>query len=378
MALSSDLLLSPIPQDFADTVVLDNTVRAWGMSIVVTLLVFAGLAVARRVAVRRAVRLLERPRNQATTLLLRTICATGSLVVVATALWIGTRSLVLPETARLLLRVFFVAAVALQVTRWAFESLDTGIGLFVRHLRDKQGDDDTNLTAAAPAVRFLVRLAVIVLVVVLVLQNLGVDVTAMITGLGIGGVAVALALQNILGDLFGSLSILLDKPFVVGDFVVVGSTMGTIERIGLKTTRIRALSGEQLVVANSDLLSSRIQNFKRMQQRRAQFSLGVTYQTPLDTVAKLPAVIRECIESQQGVRFERAHFMSFGDSALQLEGVYWVLSPDMTRHMDLQQEIFLAIGRRFASLGVEFAYPTRTVHLAPPAVVSPAGDRASA
>ena len=284
----------------------------------------------------------------------------------------------LPETARLLLRILFVVAVALQVTRWAFESLDAGIGLFVRHLRERQGDDDQNLTVAAPAVRFLVRLLVVALVAILVLQNLGVDVTAMITGLGIGGVAVALAMQNVLGDLFASLSILLDKPFVVGDYIVVGTTQGTIERIGLKTTRIRALSGEQLVVANSDLLSSRIQNFKRMQQRRVQFSLGVTYETSLDTVAKLPAVIRECVEARRGVRFERAHFTSFGDSALQLEAVYWVLSPETSVHMDAQQEILLAIGRRFADLGVDFAYPTRTVHLATPVVVQSNGERASA
>jgi len=356
---------------------LGNTVQAWAMSIAVTFLLLAALALVRGIAVRRATRMMERPRRQPTMLLLRTIRATGSLVVVATAVWIGTRSLMLPETVRLLLRIFFVVAVALQVTRWAFEVLDTGIGLFVRHLRDKQGDDDPNLITAAPAVRFLVRFVVVALVAVLVLQNLGIDVTAMITGLGIGGVAVALAMQNVLGDLFGSLSILLDKPFVVGDFIVVGNTMGTIERIGLKTTRIRALSGEQLVVANSDLLSSRIQNFKRMQQRRVQFALGITYETPLDVVAALPGVLRECIEARRGVRFERAHFTSFGDSALQLEAVYWVLSPDSADHMDGQQEILLAIGRRFADLGVQFAFPTRTVHLATPVVVSSNDERAA-
>jgi len=365
------------PQEIAEAIMLGNTVQAWAMSIAVTFLLLAALALVRGIAVRRATRMMERPRRQPTMLLLRTIRATGSLVVVATAVWIGTRSLMLPETVRLLLRIFFVVAVALQVTRWAFEVLDTGIGLFVRHLRDKQGDDDQNLITAAPAVRFLVRFVVVALVAVLVLQNLGIDVTAMITGLGIGGVAVALAMQNVLGDLFGSLSILLDKPFVVGDFIVVGNTMGTIERIGLKTTRIRALSGEQLVVANSDLLSSRIQNFKRMQQRRVQFALGITYETPLDVVAALPGVLRECIEARRGVRFERAHFTSFGDSALQLEAVYWVLSPDSADHMDGQQEILLAIGRRFADLGVQFAFPTRTVHLATPVVVSSNDERAA-
>jgi small-conductance mechanosensitive channel len=210
----------------------------------------------------------------------------------------------------------------------------------------------------------VVRLAVWSAALLLMLDNLGVDVTALVAGLGVGGIAVALAVQNILGDLFASLSIALDKPFVIGDFVIVGDFMGTIERVGLTTTRIRSLSGEQLVFSNSDLLASRIRNYKRMQERRVAFSVGVTYQTSPDTLEAIPGMIRELIENQQTTRFDRAHFKAFGDSAYLFEIVYYVLDPDYNRFMDTQQAINLGICRRFAEHGIEFAYPTRTVHFA--------------
>jgi small-conductance mechanosensitive channel len=202
------------------------------------------------------------------------------------------------------------------------------------------------------------------LIVLLALQNLGVDVTALVAGLGIGGIAVALAVQNILGDLFASLTIALDKPFVGGDFIIVGSDMGTVEHVGLKTTRVRSLWGEQLVFGNADLLSSRIRNFKRMNQRRVVFGFGVVYQTPPDIVEAIPGIVRECIEAGPGVKFDRCHFYRFGASSLDFEAVYYVNTPDYNTHMDVQQGIHLAIARRFRERGIAFAFPTQTVHLA--------------
>jgi len=199
---------------------------------------------------------------------------------------------------------------------------------------------------------------------ILALDNFGVNVTALVAGLGVGGIAVALAAQNVLGDLFASISILLDKPFVLGDFVIVGDFMGTVERIGIKTTRLRSLGGEELVFSNSDLLQSRLRNFKRMYERRVLFSVGVVYQTDIATVEKIPGVLRECVETQKDVRFDRAHFKSYGDFALNFEIVYYVQSPDYNRFMDVQQAINLAIGKRFAEDKIEFAYPTQTVFVA--------------
>jgi len=202
-------------------------------------------------------------------------------------------------------------------------------------------------------------------ILLLALDNMGVDITALIAGLGIGGIAVALALQNVLGDLFASLSIVLDKPFVIGDFIIVDDLLGTVERIGLKTTRVRSLYGEQLVFSNSDLLNSRIRNYKRMFERRILFSIGVTYQTPHEKLATIPGIIREVIESQEQVRFDRAHFKEYGDSALKFEIVYYVLVPDYNTHMDIQQAINLAIVRRFEEEKIEFAFPTQTLYLKP-------------
>jgi small-conductance mechanosensitive channel len=182
----------------------------------------------------------------------------------------------------------------------------------------------------------------------------------------VGGIAVALAAQNILGDLFSSMSIVLDKPFVLGDFIIVGDLMGTVEKIGLKTTRIKSLSGEQLVFSNSDLLNSRIRNFKRMQERRAVFSIGVTYETPYEKLQTIPATIREVIESQELARFDRAHFASYGDFALVFEIVYYMKRPEYDLYMDTQQAINLELFRRFAESGIAFAYPTQTVHLNKP------------
>jgi small-conductance mechanosensitive channel len=175
-----------------------------------------------------------------------------------------------------------------------------------------------------------------------------------------------LAVQNVLSDLFASLSIVLDKPFVPGDFVVVGDMAGSVEHIGIKTTRIRSISGEQLVFSNADLLGSRIRNFGRMQERRVVFSLGVTYQTPADKLERIPSLIKAAIESQERVRFDRSHFASYGDSALNFETVYYVESSDYATHMDILQSVNLTIYRSFATEGIEFAYPTQTLFIEKP------------
>jgi small-conductance mechanosensitive channel len=207
------------------------------------------------------------------------------------------------------------------------------------------------------------RVAVWSILVFTALDTLGFDITALVAGLGIGGVAVALAAQAVLGDLLASLSIVFDKPFLRGDFIVIDDKMGTVENIGIKTTRLRSLSGEQLIFSNSDLLQSRIRNFKRMRERRVEFRIGVTYHTPAEQLERIPQVIREIVESQQATRFDRAHFKDFGDSALVFETVYFVLSADYNTYMDVHQAVSIALVRRFERQGIEFAYPTQTLYL---------------
>jgi len=195
------------------------------------------------------------------------------------------------------------------------------------------------------------------------LDNLGFKISTVIAGLGIGGIAVALAAQTILGDLFSYFIIFFDRPFEVGDFIIVGDYMGTIEHIGIKTTRIRSLGGEQLVFSNTDLTNSRLRNYKRMEKRRVVFALGVTYQTTSAQVKEIPGIIRHIIENIKDTAFDRAHFSSYGDFSLNFEVVYYVLSSDYNKYMDTQQDINFAIKEEFEKLGIEFAYPTQTLFL---------------
>ena len=209
----------------------------------------------------------------------------------------------------------------------------------------------------------MARFALWSLLLLTALGPLGINIGPFIASLGIGGVAVALALQNVLGDLLASLSIILDKPFVVGDFVVVGSDAGSVEHVGLKTTRVRSISGEQLVLSNSDILSARIRNYGRMAERRIVFTIGVEYGTPTETLRAIPQMVRAAVEACDNTRFDRCHFNAFADSSLNFETVYFMKVPDYAAYMNTQQEINLQLYERFAAEGIDFAFPTRTVHV---------------
>ena len=195
------------------------------------------------------------------------------------------------------------------------------------------------------------------------LDNMGVKVSAVVAGLGIGGIAVALAAQAVLGDLFSHFAILFDRPFALGDFIVVDDFKGTVEHVGIKTTRVRSLSGEVLVFPNSSLTGSRIRNYQALRERRVLFTLGLTYETPAQKLKDVPGLLKEIIAGTPGTRFDRAHFKGFGDSSLDFEVVYFMLVPEFNALMDAQQAINLELVRRFEAEGIEFAFPTRTVVL---------------
>jgi small-conductance mechanosensitive channel len=202
-----------------------------------------------------------------------------------------------------------------------------------------------------------------ILAVLTVLSNLGVNITSVIAGLGIGGIAVALALQNILNDLFSSFAIYFDKPFVAGDFIIVGEHMGVVEKIGIKTTRIRALQGEEIVISNKELTSTRIQNFKKMQKRRVVFAFGVVYGTSLEKLKKIPLIVGEIIKSEKLAELDRVHFVKFDDSALTFEVVYYLLSADYNDYMDVNQNILLSIKENFEKENISMAFPTQTLYI---------------
>ena len=334
-----------------------NSIQAWLVSLAIATGAFIVLRLIEQVLIVRLERLTRRTHTVIDDVVIGGLRKTKLLYLIVLSLVLGSLSLTLPPNVRSILWKGAIVATLIQGGIW----LSAALGVWLERYRESEDDASDRMTMSA--LGFLGRVALWATVVLLILENVGIDVTALVAGLGIGGVAIALAVQNILGDLFASLSIVLDKPFVLGDFVVVGDLAGSVEHIGIKTTRVRSLSGEQLVFSNADMLTSRIRNYGRMEQRRVVFSIGVTYQTPPDKLERIPQLIRRAIEAQTDVRFDRSHFSSFGDSSLNFETVYYVGSPDYTVHMDILQAINLAICRAFADEGIEFAYPTQTLFL---------------
>ncbi len=292
---------------------------------------------------------------------------TRFLFLLIIAFYFGSQYLELPPKPTRFIDHFTVIALLVQVAFWG----NRGIALWLGDYLKRHKDTDASSATTMSILGFIARVALWSILVLMVLDNLGFNITTLVASMGIGGVAVALASQSILGDIFASVVIAMDKPFVLGDFLIVEQDLGTVEYIGLKTTRLRSLSGEQIIFSNGDLLKSRIRNYKRMYERRILFSFGVIYQTSYEQLKKIPVMVREIIQSQEKARFDRAHFKEYGDSSLNFEVVYYVLSPDYNLYMDIQQAINLAIFQDFAKEGIEFAYPTRTLFVshsdAPPA-----------
>lgn len=256
----------------------------------------------------------------------------------------------------MLLRVVFVGFL-IQAGLWGNDLIRLSSKWYL-----EKNHDTSQLTAVA-AVGLVGRILLWSIVFLVALDNFGIDITALVAGLGIGGIAIALAVQNVLQDLLAYVSILADQPFVYGDFLVLDDLAGTVEHIGIKSTRLRSLSGEQLIFSNNDLLSSRVRNFKRMFERRIVFGVGVTYDTPHEKLKAIPDILRNAVEACEDVRFDRAHLKAFGDFSINFETVYYVLVPEFATYMDRQQEINLTVHKRFTEDGIAFAFPTQTLHV---------------
>lgn len=340
--------------------VFGNSLLQWLGALLATALTLAALVSLRALLQRHYRRFLDTERTELMEVPLEVLGRTTWPFMVVVSLLLGARFLALPASIADGLSLALKLAVFWQMGIWA----STAVVAWVERKRRASLAADRAAAGSIGIIGFIARALVWVLVLLLTLDNFGIDVTAPIAGLGIGGIAVALAVQNVLGDLLASLSITLDKPFVVGDFLIVGDFMGSVEHIGIKSTRLRSLSGEQIVMANADLLSSRVRNYGRMTERRVVFRIGVTYETPRDKLQRIPGLIREIIESQENIRFDRSHFASYGPASLDFETVYYVTRPDYNSYMDVQQTINFEIHEAFEALGVEFAYPTQKLFIA--------------
>ncbi|HET9403465.1 MAG TPA: mechanosensitive ion channel family protein [Burkholderiales bacterium] len=340
----------------------------FAIAIAVALGVWVAFGVAKHFGGRALAHFARRTAARWDDIIAEAVQATNLLLLLPVALYAGSLVLELPARLGRVVELAALMVLMLQAGLW----VNRFIGHWAEYKIESSRAHEPQGATALGLIAFAARVAAWSFLLLLALDQLGFDITALVAGLGIGGVAVALAMQNILGDLFASLSIILDKPFVVGDFVVVDDLRGTVERIGIKTTRLRSLDGELLVFSNADLLKSRVRNFQRMMERRVLFTVGVTYQTPPEQLRRIPQWLREAVEAQPRTRFDRAHFKEYGDSALVFEIVYYILDRDYNLFMDVQQAVNLSIFERFAREGVEFAYPTHMVHLKQEPAAQPA------
>ncbi len=340
-----------------------NSLLRWLIAAVSFIVVAGGLAVARFVVLRTV-----KPSSKVRAFFRVAVSHTRYVFLAVVGASVASTAIDLPVDVPNSVLIGAKMVVILQVGWWIHGMVTFWSDRSIR----KRSRSNLGSVTTMRALGAVIKAGVWFMVGIALLGALGVNVTAMVAGLGVGGIAIALAVQSIIGDVFASVSIILDKPFVVGDMIKVGEQVGRVEAIGVKTTRLRSLSGEQLIMGNGDMLSSRIQNFRRMTERRVLFTIGVEYGTPPETVAAIPGMIRVAIEEQDPVRIDRVHFKEYGDSSLNFECVYYVLAPEYNVYMDIQQGINLSLYKKFTESEIGFAFPTRTLHLK-----MPAGDAGS-
>ena len=345
---------------------LGNDFREWAIALATFLVTLTVLPIVKRfISVRRA-RWAERetqtqrvgaPAHHAIGLTALLVERTSWLFLWAVAVYLGSRDLTFIPRVERFLTIGIVLLFWMQVGLWAMAAVRYAIDL----RRKSSAGLDELLTSSIDVILFVAGLVIWAMVLLLALDNLGVEIKPLLAGLGIGGIAVALAVQTVLSDLLASLSIALDKPFGIGDFLTVGESQGTVEHIGVKSTRLRSLTGEQLIMGNTDILKSRVRNYGRMRERRAVFQFGVSYDTDPQALAAIPAEVRQIVESTPDTRFDRCHFLTYGESTLQFETVFFALKPDFNTYADAQQKINLAIFDRLREMKVSLNPPLRNV-----------------
>lgn len=344
-----------------------NTVWEWLVGVGVFGIVLLALYVFKWFILHRLHRLAKKTDTDVDDLLIESIKVVHWPFYILASFFIGIKFISVPE---IIYKISYYALL-IAIVYYAVRSLEKFIDWSINKVAKTEQEgleegEESEVPEQAGIVKLMATLAKIALwagAVALLLANMGYDITSLIAGLGIGGIAVALAVQNLLGDLFSSLCIYLDKPFRPGDFINVGTNYGTVKHVGIKTTRIETLEGEELVVSNSQLTSSEIRNFGVMEQRRVVFTLGVVYNTPPEKLKRIPPIIKEIIQEQEKTEVDRVHFKTFGDYSLIFEAVYYVQTTDYIEYMDIQERINLGIAEKFGQEEIEMAYPTQTIHV---------------
>lgn len=344
--------------NFWNTIYFGNSLIAWVGAIAVIAVCFILLKLFKKGILRKLKKWSEKTKTSFDDFLLESVEKSVIPFIYVLIVYLTLSYLNLPEKVTNVVHV----AMLLVSTFYILRVINSALQYFIYGFLKKQDDGDVKQKQAR-GLLVIVKVITWMLGIVFLLDNLGYNVSTIIAGLGIGGIAIALAAQTILGDLFSYFVILFDRPFEIGDFINIDDKAGVVEYIGIKTTRLRTLSGEQLVCSNKDLTDSRVHNFKRMEKRRIVFSIGVTYQTSAEILQTIPQIIKNIVSKQEDVVFDRAHFSGFGDFSLNFEVVFYMLTSDYVVYMDKQQSIFFEIFRTFEMKGIEFAYPTQTLFL---------------
>ncbi|WP_162428666.1 mechanosensitive ion channel family protein [Pontibacter pudoricolor] len=347
--------------DFLDRIYFNNTVQEYLVVLGFILLGSLLITVFRKSVLTRIRRWTESTHTRLDNFVVNSFARFGIPILHFIVIYVSISYLSLLPKAERILTIAATVAITFMVIRLITSTLILLVRSYVR--RRHPGKSNVNEIGA---IGLIINIVIWGIGLGFLFDNMGYDLTAIIAGLGIGGIAVALAAQNILGDLFNYFVIFLDRPFEVGDSIAVGDKNGTIEHIGVKTTRLRSLTGEQLIISNSDLTSSRIHNYKRQQRRRVEFTLGVAYETSIDNLKAIPDLLKKIITAHELVELDRVHFASYGDSALNFVVVYNVLTSDFAIHMDIKQAINLSIFKEFQERGIEFAYPTQKLFVVNP------------
>ncbi len=339
---------------------LGSTVSAWIAMTGTILLAFIIIRIVRVKGIKKIKALALKSKTTWDDFFIATIEKSVIPLLYISTIYFSLNFLVLPKKVMEIVHVAYLVAVTFFVLRIISSLFQKFVYTFIRKQENGIGKEKQ-----ARGMIIIVNAIIWIIGIIFLIDNLGYNVTTLIAGLGIGGIAIALAAQAILGDLFSYFVIFFDRPFEIGDFVVVDDKSGIIEHIGIKTTRIRTLGGEQLICSNTDLTNARLHNYKRLERRRVIFNLGVTYQTSHQQLSEIPQIVKDIIMSKEKVEFDRGHFSAYGDFSLLFEFVYYILSPEYNVYMDIQQSIYLDIFAAFENRGIEFAYPTQTLFIEP-------------
>jgi len=346
--------------DYLQRIYLGNTIASWLTATGIVLLAAVLIRLFAHIILKKLSDWALRTKTTWDDFIVKIIRTTVMPLLYISCIYFAINTLTLPSGFMKVLHAAYLIVLTYYVLRMISSSFRKFVHAYIQSRGNHEGKEQQ-----AGGLIIVVNIAIWTVGSIFLIDNLGYNVTTLVAGLGIGGIAIALAAQAILGDLFSYFVIFFDRPFEIGDFIVVDDKSGTIEHIGIKTTRIRTLGGEQLVCANTDLTNARLHNYKRLEKRRVIFTLGVTYQTTHDQLRQIPELVRQIIQGKTDVQFDRGHFSGYGDSSLNFEFVYYILSADYGIYMDKQQDIYLDIFRVFSEEGIEFAYPTQTVFIDP-------------